>query len=159
MQCQDHDSESELAEVVTSFPGGNNDELDLIPGQIIEIISKELEDPGWWMGRLNGSIGIFPEQFVKIVSAQCSCSLPSPPEISAVHELSQPLFNRTMKNSLEDIAEESHASSSLCSSAGEEKPSVKEFIRIFETGSNSDKVSSSRSPKKSHTLVLQSKKG
>ena len=36
-------------------------------GQVIQIISKDLEDPGWWKGRLNGRVGVFPDNFVKIV--------------------------------------------------------------------------------------------
>lgn len=34
---------------------------------MIQIISKDLEDPGWWKGRLNGKVGVFPDNFVKLV--------------------------------------------------------------------------------------------
>ena len=45
----------------------NNDELDLERGQIVTILSKNLEDPGWWRGILNGKVGVFPDNFVKII--------------------------------------------------------------------------------------------
>ena len=31
------------------------------------LVSKEVVDPGWWKGELNGRIGMFPDNFVVIV--------------------------------------------------------------------------------------------
>ena len=45
----------------------NDDELELKRGQIITILSKNLEDPGWWRGVLDGKVGVFPDNFVKII--------------------------------------------------------------------------------------------
>ena len=75
--------ECELCEVVFPYSKVNDDELELAPGnrfswsifnsrtlssgQIIEIITKDLEDPGWWKGKLNGKVGVFPDNFVKQV--------------------------------------------------------------------------------------------
>ena len=63
-------SESEQCEVVFPYKSVNEDELDLMPGQVIQVISKELEDPGWWKGSFNGKIGVFPDNFVKIVTTK-----------------------------------------------------------------------------------------
>ncbi|XP_029958574.1 SH3 domain-containing protein 21 isoform X2 [Salarias fasciatus] len=50
-------------EVTYAYKPMNEDELELVPGEVIEII-KEIED-GWWMGVKNGKVGAFPSNFVK----------------------------------------------------------------------------------------------
>ncbi|XP_072188916.1 CD2-associated protein [Excalfactoria chinensis] len=48
----------------TIFPHeGVNDELSFKEGEIIQIISKETGEPGWWRGELNGKEGVFPDNF------------------------------------------------------------------------------------------------
>jgi Variant SH3 domain len=39
------------------------DELELEPGDIIEIHTKQ--EDGWWLGKLNNNIGIFPATYVE----------------------------------------------------------------------------------------------
>ena len=63
----------ELCEVLYNFTKENEDEIELKPGQIIEIISKHQEDPGWWKGIVDGRVGIFPENFVRIIKSR-ACS-------------------------------------------------------------------------------------
>ena len=63
MVCSDY----EKCEVIFPYTKVNNDELDLQRGQIVTILSKNLEDPGWWRGILNGKVGVFPDNFVKII--------------------------------------------------------------------------------------------
>ena len=36
--------------------------------QIVQVITKEVEDKGWWKGELDGRVGVFPDNFVKLVS-------------------------------------------------------------------------------------------
>jgi hypothetical protein len=31
-------------------------------------LSKSVEDKGWWKGKLNGKVGVFPENFVEIIT-------------------------------------------------------------------------------------------
>ena len=38
------------------------DELTIAPGDIIYILEKD--DPGWWKGKLNNKIGVFPATYV-----------------------------------------------------------------------------------------------
>ena len=38
------------------------DELTITPGDIISII--EMDDPGWWKGKLRNKIGVFPATYV-----------------------------------------------------------------------------------------------
>jgi hypothetical protein len=55
-------------EVVYSYQGIGKDELTLQVGQVINIITKEVEDVGWWKGELDGVVGVFPENFVKLIA-------------------------------------------------------------------------------------------
>ena len=79
----------EKCEVTFPYKSINDDELDLLPGQIITIISKNLEDPGWWKGRLNGKVGVFPDNFVKIIkitSESGTVEKPVPQRVGSVEE-------------------------------------------------------------------------
>lgn len=44
------------------------DELELEPGDIIEVHTKE--DNGWWLGELKNRIGIFPATYVEELHGQ-----------------------------------------------------------------------------------------
>eukprot|EP00094_Tigriopus_californicus_P000168 TCALIF_00162-PC protein Name:"Similar to Sh3kbp1 SH3 domain-containing kinase-binding protein 1 (Rattus norvegicus)" AED:0.14 eAED:0.14 QI:397/0.8/0.72/1/0.8/0.90/11/104/1241 len=54
---------------VVQFPytALNEDELTLAEGQVVSIITKEVEDKGWWKGELEGKVGVFPDNFVKLL--------------------------------------------------------------------------------------------
>ena len=75
----------EKCEVTFPYKSVNDDELDLAPGQIITIISKNLEDPGWWKGRFNGKVGVFPDNFVKIIKSG-TVQKPVPQRTESVEE-------------------------------------------------------------------------
>ncbi|XP_058812338.1 serine-rich adhesin for platelets isoform X2 [Topomyia yanbarensis] len=66
----------ELCRVLFAYTPTNDDELKLVEGDIITILSKDLPDKGWWKGELRGRIGVFPDNFV----------LALPPEVSPVKE-------------------------------------------------------------------------
>ncbi len=42
------------------------DELTIVPGNIINVIEKQDQD--WWKGELNGTVGIFPATYVEELS-------------------------------------------------------------------------------------------
>ncbi|KAM4699922.1 intersectin-1 isoform 1-T1 [Discoglossus pictus] len=44
----------------------NDDELAFAKGQIINVLNKE--DPDWWKGELNGQVGLFPSNYVKLTT-------------------------------------------------------------------------------------------
>lgn len=48
------------------YTAQNDDELPFGKGQIINVLSRE--DPDWWKGELNGSIGLFPSNYVKLTT-------------------------------------------------------------------------------------------
>lgn len=56
-----------LCEVKYAYKAQNVDELTLKEGDIVTLISKEGQDPGWWKGELRGQIGVFPDNFVVII--------------------------------------------------------------------------------------------
>ncbi|ALC46106.1 cindr, partial [Drosophila busckii] len=45
----------------------NEDELELKVDDIICVISTELPDKGWWKGEIRGKVGVFPDNFVKLL--------------------------------------------------------------------------------------------
>ncbi|XP_034815482.1 intersectin-1-like [Pan paniscus] len=46
------------------YTAQNDDELAFNKGQIINILNKE--DPDWWKGEVNGQVGLFPSNYVKL---------------------------------------------------------------------------------------------
>ncbi|XP_068136304.1 CD2-associated protein isoform X2 [Hyperolius riggenbachi] len=65
---------------------GSNDELSFKEGDVIQLISKDTGDPGWWKGELNGKEGVFPDNFAAIIpeSEKEKPKKPPPPMKSAV---------------------------------------------------------------------------
>lgn len=62
----------------------NEDELTLNEGDIVTIISKNCDDEGWWRGEFKGKSGLFPDNFVRIISANETTGKPSP-NVNAGH--------------------------------------------------------------------------
>ena len=56
---------TERAEVLFEYEPENSDELRLSVGTIIEDVVKA--EDGWMEGTLNGSRGVFPDNFVKVL--------------------------------------------------------------------------------------------
>uniref|UniRef100_A0A8C4Q6D7 SH3 domain-containing protein n=1 Tax=Eptatretus burgeri TaxID=7764 RepID=A0A8C4Q6D7_EPTBU len=53
------------------YQADNEDELSLTKGDILEITNTNIGEDGWWEGRImekNGKPGIFPQNFVKVLS-------------------------------------------------------------------------------------------
>lgn len=61
----------ELCKVIFAYKPTNEDELDLKDGDVITILSKDLPDKGWWKGELKGKVGVFPDNFVQLISPDC----------------------------------------------------------------------------------------
>ena len=54
--------------VVHPYQAIDQDELSLTKGEIITILSKNTADKGWWKGDIDGKVGIFPDNFVKMIN-------------------------------------------------------------------------------------------
>ena len=59
----------ELCRALFAYQRQNEDELTLKEGDIVTIVSKESDDKGWWRGELAGKIGVFPDNFVEVISS------------------------------------------------------------------------------------------
>lgn len=57
----------EYCRVEFPYAPQNDDELELKVDDIISIVSMELPDKGWWKGELRGKVGVFPDNFVKLL--------------------------------------------------------------------------------------------
>lgn len=58
----------ETCRVLFAYDAANDDELTIKKDDIITIITKEVEDKGWWKGELRGKIGLFPDNFVELIT-------------------------------------------------------------------------------------------
>lgn len=59
-----------MCRVMFPYDAVNDDELTLKEGDVITLISRDGQDMGWWRGELNGRIGVFPDNFVQIVTTE-----------------------------------------------------------------------------------------
>ncbi|XP_042224969.1 SH3 domain-containing kinase-binding protein 1-like isoform X2 [Homarus americanus] len=74
----------ELARVMFPYAAEHEDELELKEGDIITVLCKELEDRGWWRGELNGHVGVFPDNFVELMSVEETVKPPRPEKPAGV---------------------------------------------------------------------------
>ncbi|XP_060773350.1 CD2-associated protein isoform X2 [Neoarius graeffei] len=66
---KDGDSKvKEYCKATFSYEATNQDELDIKEGDIVHLLSKDTGEPGWWRGELNGREGVFPDNFVVLIS-------------------------------------------------------------------------------------------
>lgn len=57
-----------IARALFDYSAENVDELTFKRGDLITIIETHMEDSGWWKGEFKGKIGLFPDNFVEIVT-------------------------------------------------------------------------------------------
>lgn len=60
----------EFCRVRFSYSAVNDDELSLHVGDLVQLLSRQTQEQGWWRGELNGRMGVFPDNFVEIVSSE-----------------------------------------------------------------------------------------
>ncbi|XP_011049336.1 PREDICTED: SH3 domain-containing kinase-binding protein 1 isoform X3 [Acromyrmex echinatior] len=60
----------EMCRVLFPYEAANEDELTLVEGDTIIILSKDAPDKGWWKGELNGQVGLFPDNFVEVIGTK-----------------------------------------------------------------------------------------
>ncbi|CAN0397818.1 unnamed protein product [Lampetra fluviatilis] len=66
-QEQPYSCTNPLWTAVFDYEASAEDELTLRPGDMVEVLSKDSEvsgDVGWWTGKLNNRVGIFPSNYV-----------------------------------------------------------------------------------------------
>ncbi|KAM3861011.1 CD2-associated protein [Diretmus argenteus] len=70
-QRTDGDSKSkakEYCKVTFAFEATKEDELTLKEGDVIHLLSKDTGEPGWWRGEIGSREGVFPDNFVTMIS-------------------------------------------------------------------------------------------
>uniref|UniRef100_A0A5S6QG63 SH3 domain-containing protein n=1 Tax=Trichuris muris TaxID=70415 RepID=A0A5S6QG63_TRIMR len=75
------DQRKEYVRANYAYTAENDDELSFKAGDIITVLSKECEDPGWWLGELNGVQGVFPDNFVSAISPEEATGKVQPPVV------------------------------------------------------------------------------
>ncbi|XP_025766133.1 SH3 domain-containing kinase-binding protein 1 isoform X2 [Oreochromis niloticus] len=60
----------EQCKVLFPYEAQNEDELTIKEGDIINIITKDCADAGWWKGEIGGRQGVFPDNFVKLLEVE-----------------------------------------------------------------------------------------
>lgn len=76
----------QLARVLFVYDPAHEDELQLPDvGALVTVLSTKCEDPGWYFGELGGRKGVFPDNFVELLSPAESAKelkkLQSPPTV------------------------------------------------------------------------------
>uniref|UniRef100_A0A3B4AQ17 Osteoclast-stimulating factor 1 n=1 Tax=Periophthalmus magnuspinnatus TaxID=409849 RepID=A0A3B4AQ17_9GOBI len=69
----------EQCKVLFPYEAQNEDELSIKEGEVINIITKECADAGWWMGEIGGRQGVFPDNFVKLLLPEVEKERPKKP--------------------------------------------------------------------------------
>lgn len=64
------DGKKELCRALFPYEAANEDELTLVEGDIVNLISRDAPDKGWWKGELKGRIGLFPDNFVEVITVK-----------------------------------------------------------------------------------------
>ncbi|PAA61167.1 hypothetical protein BOX15_Mlig012381g3, partial [Macrostomum lignano] len=80
----------DLVQVQFKYEATSRDELSLEPGQIVRVLSRQVEDEGWWRGEIDGRIGVFPDNFVVPYKP------PVPPPAAAVRPAPANLVERPL---------------------------------------------------------------
>ncbi|KAI6079761.1 Intersectin-1 isoform X4 [Aix galericulata] len=106
------------------YTAQNDDELAFNKGQIINVLNKE--DPDWWKGEVNGQVGLFPSNYVKLTtdmdpSQQLQRTTDQCEQEEEVHVLLVPGLskNKAVFNILQVGLSRLVSSSYFCTSSGE----------------------------------------
>ncbi|XP_068125163.1 SH3 domain-containing protein 21 isoform X1 [Hyperolius riggenbachi] len=78
---------NEFARVMFDYVPAAPDELALKKGDVVQVISKESEDEGWWKGNINGRSGLFPDNFVILLPPNSQIKENKPPTRTATQKV------------------------------------------------------------------------
>ncbi|XP_034245177.1 SH3 domain-containing kinase-binding protein 1 isoform X2 [Thrips palmi] len=104
----------ELCRVLYQYEAANEDELTLKEGDIVTIVTKDVQDKGWWKGELRGHTGLFPDNFVVLLPPEESPQARKP-------ERPPPAKTTTSISTRGDISKVPTAKKSLDNSKPDEK--------------------------------------
>ncbi|XP_050450132.1 SH3 domain-containing kinase-binding protein 1-like isoform X2 [Cataglyphis hispanica] len=87
----------EICRVLFPYEAANEDELTLVEGDIITLLSKDAPDKGWWKGELRGQVGLFPDNFVEIIGMKNESLEPQWHEITSLSAKSSARHSHQVK--------------------------------------------------------------
>ncbi|XP_073985952.1 CIN85 and CD2AP related isoform X3 [Rhodnius prolixus] len=116
----------EMCRAMFHYEAANADELTLHEGDIITIITKEGQDPGWWKGELKGKLGVFPDNFVQIITTPSEEAKPDRPSKALTtnklrDHITKSATTSNMTSSLTGVSRKFSEPTKPSPSAGEEK--------------------------------------
>ncbi|CAD5207977.1 unnamed protein product [Bursaphelenchus xylophilus] len=79
-------STKEYGRVLYDYPAEHPDELELKEGDVVVVLNKKTADEGWYEGEINGRKGVFPENYIKLMSSNerpVEPTNPTPPVLPA----------------------------------------------------------------------------
>lgn len=79
-------TKSRRAKVTFSYAAENPDELTLQPGQSVDVLGEE--EDGWWRGQVGDRTGLFPSNFVEIITEETTPSPSTKDPPPAPHDMS-----------------------------------------------------------------------
>ncbi|XP_034660298.1 serine-rich adhesin for platelets isoform X3 [Drosophila subobscura] len=146
---------SRLCRVEFPYAPMNEDELELKVDDIITVISMELPDKGWWKGEIHGKVGVFPDNFVKMLEVApinepaTTQPLPQQQQQQSQKKISKSIANATSHMTTTNSSNSSSSTTTVSSSQQREQVreqttnSTTSKVYIKKTGSSSQSSSSS----------------
>uniref|UniRef100_A0A8C5LXG9 SH3 domain containing kinase binding protein 1 n=1 Tax=Leptobrachium leishanense TaxID=445787 RepID=A0A8C5LXG9_9ANUR len=68
METESKAKSKEYCKVLFPYEALNEDELTIHEGDVVLVLNKDCVDVGWWEGEFSGRRGVFPDNFVKLLS-------------------------------------------------------------------------------------------
>ncbi|XP_022657512.1 tyrosine-protein kinase sid-3-like isoform X3 [Varroa destructor] len=121
-----------LCRILYDYEGAVDDELTLVRGGIIEVLSDDPRvsgDEGWWTGKVDGKVGIFPLNYVKFESPSASTEHKADPSGGGVDDGGSKRENAWTKDGRERDGDSAGRSSSDGESLGPPEIQVDEVVK------------------------------
>ncbi|XP_017968325.1 serine-rich adhesin for platelets isoform X2 [Drosophila navojoa] len=142
----------DICRVEFPYAPQNEDELELKVDDIINIISMELPDKGWWKGELNGKVGVFPDNFVKLLTPSEVAPINEPSTAAAAAAGTAQQSQRKISNTSHMTTTNSSSSSSSTTTTAvtqqqqqqQSSASTTSKVYIKKTGSSSNSSATGR---------------
>ncbi|XP_017000553.2 platelet binding protein GspB isoform X1 [Drosophila takahashii] len=136
----------EFCRVEFPYAPQNDDELELKVDDIITVITTELPDKGWWKGEIRGKVGVFPDNFVKMLAPSEVAPINEPPTTTTQPQNQRKISNTASTASHMTTTNSSNSSSTTSVTTQQQKEqigSTTSKVYIKKTGSSSNSTTSS----------------
>lgn len=138
----------EFCRVEFPYAPQNDDELELKVDDIIAVISTELPDKGWWKGEIRGKVGVFPDNFVKMLAPSEVAPINEPPSATQITQNQRKVSNTASTTSHMTTTNSSNSSTTSVTTQQQKEQiggssSTTSKVYIKKTGSSSNSTTSS----------------